>query len=169
AGGRFVAPANSFYLSPGGDLASPGYGVLRFTTPAGHAAKYQVETAVATIFPEPPQDGARFFVLKNDKILTEHFLGSREATLYSNELALAEGDSIEFAVGRNTNDEATASTIGISVKLTELRGHSTSNQCIPPLLDLSIWLPFDGTTENQVDGSFVPTSGPVEFVPGIIG
>src|SRR4029453_1950431 len=55
AGGRFVAPANSFYLSPGGDLASPGYGVLRFTTPAGHAAKYQVETAVATIFPEPPQ------------------------------------------------------------------------------------------------------------------
>ena len=167
--GQFVAPRESFFLASG-DGANPSYGVLRFTVPPGCSANYRIETGVIPAFSGSFQRAADFHVLKNDKVLFDRFVSPRDSAFYSNHMALAEGDRIDIAVGRGTNELGLASLVRLFARFTDLHPNSAgSNHCASAPGGLCLSLPFEGTTENRVDGNIAEAVGSLEFLPGKVG
>ena len=102
-GGAFTAPSGTVYVWPGND-GSPGvYGLIRFTVPAGGSGMYRIESAARSNFDEPVSGDSDFHVLRNGQELFGRFVAPNSATGYSNTLALATGDTIDFAVGRGAD------------------------------------------------------------------
>ena len=116
-GGAFTAPSGTVYVWPGND-GSPGvYGLIRFTVTAGGSGENRVESAARSNFDGPVSGDSDFHVLKNGQELFARLVAPNSATGYSNTLALATGDTIDFAIGRGADGSPDHSSLKVQATL----------------------------------------------------
>ena len=117
-GGAFTAPSGTVYVWPGND-GSPGvFGIIRFTVPAGGIGVYRIDSAARSNFDGPVSGDSDFHVLRNGQEVFGQFLAPNSATVYSNTLTLATGDSIDFAVGRGVDGSPDHSSLKVQAAIT---------------------------------------------------
>ena len=93
------------------------YAVIRFTAPSN--GLYHVGAAVKPYLLPPVSGDTDWHVLSNGVSLLSQFLaGDSPGTSFSNVLALAAGDTLDFAVGRGADGIQSASGLNIGVTIT---------------------------------------------------
>jgi len=117
-GGAFTAPAGTIYVWPGNDGAPGHFGVIRFTVPPGGGGVYRLESTVRPTFDGPVSGDADFHILKNGRELFGEFLAPNTGTGWSNTLALASGDTIDFVVGRGADGSPDHSSLKVRAVIT---------------------------------------------------
>ncbi len=130
-----VFGSNLGTLAPQGVLFYPGengrpenFGVIRFTAPSN--GLYQVETGVSPGFDGPPQGDTDFHVLKNSTELFSQFLATTGTASYSNTLALAAGDTVDFAVGRGSDGSSYGSGLKIHTTITPVGDFASASDLV---------------------------------------
>jgi 3',5'-cyclic AMP phosphodiesterase CpdA len=167
-GGQGVFPPGTVWLYSGTDGAPDGFGVIRFTVPPGRAGNYRVETSVRPVYEGLLQGDTDFHVAKNGAELFGRFLVPTASTGYSNELVLADGDAVDFVVGRGSDRSGVGSGLKIQATIIALRPSDMTN-CVPPQSELVAWWPLDGDGSDAAGAnSGVVLGGPV-FVDGLVG
>lgn len=112
-GGAFTAPPGTVWIAPGND-GSPGlFGVIRFTVPVGSSGLYRIESTVRSNFDGPVSGDSDFHVLDNGHEVFGRFLLPNSGVGYSNTLALAAGETIDFAVGRGADGSPDHSSLKV--------------------------------------------------------
>jgi uncharacterized membrane protein len=120
-GGQAVYPPGTVWVGAGSEGQPDNYGVVRFTTPAGGAATYRVQVAARSYLdPGPVAGDSEFHVVVNGTEVFGQFLPVFGATGYTNEMLLAAGDTIDFAVGRGQDGREYASALKIKALITPL-------------------------------------------------
>ena len=117
-GGAGNIPPGVVWYGPG-NTAADAFGAIRLTIPAGHAGLYRLETAVRTYLDGPPSGDTDFHVVKNGVELFGQFMPGDSATGYTNTISFAEGDTLDFLVGRGQDNNSFASGLKIKAKLTQ--------------------------------------------------
>ena len=102
----------------GGINSSPfAYGTIRFTVPTGESGTYIVETDVAPAYDGGPQGDTDYHVVKNGAELFGQFLAPIERTGYTNALALAGGDVLDFMIGRGADNNNYGSGLKTKIRI----------------------------------------------------
>ena len=83
-------PAGTVWFFPGENGRAENFGVIRFSAPSNGV--YRVETAVAPVYPGPPQGDTDFHVLKNGAELFGRFLAPSNTASFAETVALLAGD-----------------------------------------------------------------------------
>ncbi len=117
AGGQFVAPPGTVWMSPGNDGAAQNFGTARFTVPAGAGAVYRLESRAWDVFDGSYQGDTDFHILKNGVEIAGDFLAPHTSFGYTNELTLADGDTVDFVIGRGQDNHQTGSTLKVFARL----------------------------------------------------
>lgn len=112
-----TAPPGTVWLYAGVTASPYAFGAVRFTVPAGGAGTYVIESAVAPIYDGPPQGDTDFHVVHNGVELFGQFLAPVERTSYTNAVALAVGDTIDFLVGRGADNNNYGSGLKLKARL----------------------------------------------------
>ena len=99
----FNAPAGTIYFGSNPDATPHDFASIRFTVPVGAGGLYQLETAVRSLYDSTRSADADFHVVKNGVELFGRLVPPNSSTSYSNMLAFAAGDRIDFVAGRGTN------------------------------------------------------------------
>ena len=120
-GAATLAPGTVWFL-PGEDGRPENFGIIQFAVPSGGAGMYRVEASVAPNYLGPPQGDSDFHVLLNGTELFGKFLSPADSAGYTNTLRLAEGDKVEFAVGRGADGRQFGSVLSIHARLEGPRG-----------------------------------------------
>ena len=115
--GAGVYPPKTVYFFAGHPGAPDNYAVIRLTIPAGKGGLYRLESAVRSHLQGTASGDTDFHVLKNGVEIFGQFLPPRSATQYSNDIALAVGDTIDFAVGRGQDGRLDGSGLIIEAEL----------------------------------------------------
>jgi hypothetical protein len=115
-GGAGVFPPGTTWFYPGVEGHADNYGVIRFTVPVGGAGTYRLQTEVRAYLDGPRSGDTDFHVLRNGVELFGEFVPGNSGTSYSNRLSLAEGERIDFAVGRGQDNVAFDS--GLKIRAT---------------------------------------------------
>jgi len=99
----FNASAGTIYFGPNPDATPHDFAAIRFTVPVGAGGLYQLETAVRSLYDSTRSADADFHVVRNGVELFGRLVLPNSSASYSNLLALAAGDRIDFVAGRGTN------------------------------------------------------------------
>ena len=116
--GHAVLPPGTMWFYAGQQGKPQNYGVIRFSVPTGNAGTYRVESAVAPVANGSWQGDTDFHVLRSGTELFGQFLSPTNGTSYSNLVALAESDTIDFAIGRGADGKVDGSGLRIAASLT---------------------------------------------------
>lgn len=108
-GGLGNYPPGTVWLYCGNETLTNTYGVVRFTVPAGGTGQYAVQSMVEPAYAVSLQGDTDFHIVKNGVELFGQWLSGADSTGYSNTLSLAEGDTIDFLVGRGRDGSGYAS------------------------------------------------------------
>jgi hypothetical protein len=120
------APGTVFF-HPGLEGNPENFGVIRFTLPPGNAGAYQLVAAVDSYLHGPTSGDCDFHLLKNGTELFGQFLAPNSGTSYSNTIALADGDTVDFAIGRGQDGRLHGSGLKIQATLAPGRMRLWSN------------------------------------------
>jgi hypothetical protein len=124
-GGQGVYPPGTVWFAAGPTGSDEDFSIIRFTVPALGGGTYRVGAAVeSALGPEIASD-TDFHVLKNGVVLFGQFLAATNETVYTNDVILAPGDTLEFAVGRGADGNAYASALKIAATLDRISGSAT--------------------------------------------
>src|SRR6185436_8953085 len=137
------------------------FAVIRFKVSAGQQGDYRLETAVKAYLETLPGD-SDFHVLKNGVELFGQFLSGSVGTGYTNTLALAAGDTIDFAVGRGADGHLARSGLKIAATLTLDRSNS-SPACVQAPAGLVGWWPLDNIATDAISSVQGIVSGDPTF------
>ena len=169
-----VFGSNLGTLAPQGVLFYPGengrlenFGVIRFTAPSN--GLYQVETGVSPGFDGPPQGDTDFHVLQNSTELFSQFLATTGTASYSNMLALAVGDTVDFAVGRGSDGNSSGSGLKIQARILPVGVLTNPPVCVPILSGMTGWWALDGDAQDTVSGNDGTLLGSPTFIVGQVG
>src|SRR6185436_3303958 len=113
-GGAVRLPAGTVWYHPGEDGRPENYGVIRFSAPQGSAGNYELRADVAPIYPGPPQGDTDFHVVHNGAELFGKNLSPADTASYRTIIAVQEGDTIEFVIGRGADGIAYGSGLRIA-------------------------------------------------------
>ncbi len=128
-GGQGVYPPETTWFGPG-PLGQPGnYAVARFTVPAGGDGTYQLLTSARPGYSASLQLDTDFHVARNNLEIFGVQLNGSQTADYTNTLALAAGDTIDFAVGRGADN----SYIWSQLKVEAILDRVSSNG-VPPTI-----------------------------------
>jgi len=127
-GGIASLPAETVWFYPGDDGRPENFGVIRFSLPAGQAGNYLVQASVAPVYPSFPQGDTDFHVVHNGVELFGQFLDPTAVASFNSVVALADGDILEFAIGRG----ADGSTFGSGLRIAATIGGTNSPPPPPP-------------------------------------
>ncbi|HKX62466.1 MAG TPA: LamG domain-containing protein, partial [Verrucomicrobiae bacterium] len=119
-GDHFTGPAGTVYFAPGADDSPQNFGAIRFTVPANRGGQYRLVTSVASLFDFDRSRDADFHVLRNGEELFGQFLEPNSTAAYSNTLALAAGDTIDFAIGKGADGTTSDTGLKIAASLSYL-------------------------------------------------
>ena len=122
AGGEGVFPPGTTWFFPGEDGRAENYGVIRFTVPTNAGGLYQLATAVNSVYQGSLSRDTDFHVVKNGAEIFGEFLPANSARGYSNILALAPGNTVDFVIGRGADASQYASGLKIHAEITRLNG-----------------------------------------------
>jgi len=111
--GQGVYPPGTVLLLPGMEGNHDNYGVIRFTLPNPNRGTYLLRSMVQSYLQGPTSHDCDFHILKNGVELFGKFLPPNGGTSYSNTVALAAGDTIDFVVGRGQDNRLFASGLRI--------------------------------------------------------
>ena len=116
----FYPPGTVVYYA-GFDGDPYNYAVIRFTAPSNGV--YHVGAAVKPYLLPPASGDTDWHVLSNGVSLLSQFLaGDSPGTSFSNVLALAAGDTLDFTIGRGADGRHGASGLKIGVTITPQGG-----------------------------------------------
>lgn len=119
SGGRF--PAGAVWYAAGEDGTQRHFGAIRFTAPEKASGRYRLETAVESGLDGPAAGDADFHVVhKGEELFSRTVTSNSSRAGYTNEFALAPGDTIDFLVGRGADGRQRASILRIQATLTSL-------------------------------------------------
>jgi len=108
-------PPGTVMFFPGYEGNVDNYGAIRFTAP--ESGTYNVGSAVHSYLDGPISGDTDFHVVANGAELLGQFLPGNGGTTYSNDIVLAEGDSIDFLVGRGQDNRLYASGLKINIAI----------------------------------------------------
>jgi len=146
-GGQGVFPPGTVFVFPGEDANPDQFGIIRFTLPAGGTGNYRLGMAVQSYLNGPSSGDSDIHVLKNGTELFSQLLPGSSGTSYSNVVALAAGDTVDFAVGRGADGHLSGSGLKIAASLT-----LTTNSPPPPPPASTYDLARDFSTSNNPSG-----------------
>ena len=144
--GAATLPAGTVWYYPGEDGRPENYGVIRLRMPEGSAGNYELKAQVAPVYPGAPQGDTDFYVVHNGKELFSRFLAPEASAHYTTVLAVNEGDTVDFVIGRGADGTAYGSGLRIGANLAK-----TTNAPPPP--------PPPGSIFDLAEG-FAPDSNP---------
>jgi plastocyanin len=102
--GQGIFPPNTTWFYAGENGAPQNFGVIRFTVPSGGDGTYRLESAVRPYLNGPPGNDTDYHVLRNNAELFGEVVAANGSSGYSNNLALAAGDTIDFVIGRGLDN-----------------------------------------------------------------
>jgi hypothetical protein len=140
-------PPETTWLAPGVQGQPGNYAVARLTVPVGGDGTYQLVTTARPSFHAPFQLDTDFHVARNNLEIFGVQLNGAQTASYTNTLALAAGDTVDFAVGRGADD----SYIGSQLKVAATLDRISSNGVSPIVL-------FHPTNQTVVEGGSVTFS-----------
>jgi hypothetical protein len=112
-GGQGNFPPGTTWYYPGVQGNPENFTSIRFTAPVGGGGTYSVATWVRPAYNGSIQGDTDFHVLRNGVELFGQQLAAGAAASYSNNLALAAGDTIDFAIGRGADGSFHGSSLKI--------------------------------------------------------
>jgi hypothetical protein len=128
-GGQGTYPPGTVWFYPGVQGNPENYNVIRFTVPNGADGTYDLATVVRPAYEGSIQGDTDFHVFKNGIELFGQQLAAGGSAGYTNSLALAAADTIDFVVGRGADDSYHGSGLKIEATL-----NVTSTNPVPPTI-----------------------------------
>lgn len=116
-------PPGTLFFHPGLEGTPENFGVIRFTLPAGQAGSYRIVATVDSYLHGPTSGDCDFHLLKNGTELFGQFLPPNAGTSYTNTVALAAGDTLDFAIGRGQDGRLHGSGLKIQATLDPAPGY----------------------------------------------
>jgi len=116
-GGLITLPPTKVMLFSGTDGADNGFGVARFTAPAGRTGLYRIQANASPVYDSPIQGDTDFHVIKNGVELFSRSLSGTQTASYDAKMVLRPGDAVEFVVGRGADNSGTGSGLKLSAHL----------------------------------------------------
>jgi hypothetical protein len=117
-GGAGIYPPGTIKFQPDNSTEQLSYCVARFVVPDDGAGNYVVETSAKAYLDSAISGDTDFHVLHNGSELFGTVVPGNGSTAYTNELALAAGDYVDFAVGPGADGSAFASGLKVTARLT---------------------------------------------------
>ncbi len=124
AGGQFVGVPGTLWFGPGLNGSPKNYGVVRFTAQQG--GEYRLDTVVRPVFDGSFSGDCDFHILKNGVEVFGAFLPPRGGTNYAASLVLAEGETLDYIIGRGADGLNDGSALKLDAKLVMLREVNTA-------------------------------------------
>jgi len=115
--GQSIMPPGSLLFGPGFDGWPQNFGVARFTVPPKGNGLYLLKSRVRPFLDGDRSGDTDFHITLNGTEVFGRFLGPTEGTGYTNTLALRDGDSLDFMVGRGADGRAYGSGLIIEAEL----------------------------------------------------
>lgn len=112
----FQAPQGTVYFGANPD-ASNDFAAIRFTVPAGAGGLYRLSTQVRALYDASWSADSDFHVLRNGVGLLSRLVPANSSSSYSNVLALAAGDRVDFVSGRGSGLPETGLKIQAAMEL----------------------------------------------------
>ena len=110
-------PPETTWFAPGVQGQPGNYAVARFTVPAGGGGTYRLVTTARPAYSATLQLDADFHVARNDVEIFGAALSGTQTAVYTNSVTLAEGDAIDFAVGRGADNSYFWSGLKVEARL----------------------------------------------------
>jgi Concanavalin A-like lectin/glucanases superfamily/Immunoglobulin domain/Cohesin domain len=164
--GQGVYPPGTLWVAPGLDGHPENFVAIRFTVPSGQAGIYHVEIAARTYLDGDLSGDSDFHVVHNGMELFGEFVPGNSATGYTNDLELAEGDTIDFLTGRGTDGMLFASGLKIAGTINRMVG---PEDCVSPPTGLVGWWPLEGDGQDVIGDNHGSLVGSPVFAPGKVG
>ncbi|MCI0743852.1 MAG: PKD domain-containing protein, partial [Verrucomicrobia subdivision 3 bacterium] len=117
SGGGAELPPGTVWYYPGIDGRIDNFGVIRFTAPPAGAGTYALDVRVSPVYHPDVQRDTDFHVLRNGMEIYGVALNGPATAHYSTTLALAAGDTIDFAIGRGADGSLNYSGLKIQATL----------------------------------------------------
>jgi hypothetical protein len=151
-GGQGNFPPETTWFYPGVEGYPENFGVIRFTVPAGRGGTYDLATGVRPAYSASLQRDTDFHVLKNGVELFSRALNVSDTAGYTNRLALAAGETVDFVIGRGADDSFLWSGLKIEARLSRT---GTNNQVAPTIVSqpTNQMVLVGGTARFTVDAS----------------
>ncbi len=115
-GGQGVLPPGTMWFHPGANGQPENFGALRFTAPSN--ANYRLVTVVNSLYTGSYSGDTDFHVVVNGVEIFGQALPATTGTSFSNVVALAAGDTVDFALGRGADGDGWGAGLKISALLT---------------------------------------------------
>jgi hypothetical protein len=112
-------PPETTWFAPGVEGEPGNYCVARFTVPVGGDGTYQLLTTARPGYIASLQLDADFHVARNNVEIFGAQLNGSQTAGYTNLLALAVGDTVDFAVGRGVDNSYIWSQLKVEATLTK--------------------------------------------------
>ncbi len=135
-----VFPPGTVLIDPGVNGSPQNFAIVRFTAPSNGI--YQVQSLASPCYNGSPQGDTDFHVVKNGTEIFGQFLAATQQVGFTNELALASGDTIDFAVGRGADNNEFGSVQRLAAIITLTTNGAVTNP--PPVCTFAL-SPFNGT------------------------
>jgi len=116
-GGAVTLPPGTVWYHPGEAGRPENYGVIRLKLPPGSAGNYELKAQVEPIYPGAPQGDTDFHVVHNGTELFGQFLTPQATASYTVAVALNEGDTVDFVIGRGADSTVYGSGLRIEANL----------------------------------------------------
>ncbi len=156
--GQGVFPPGTVIINPGLERNTDNFGVIRLTIPAGQSGTYVLAAAVQTYLNGPSSGDTDFHVLKNGVELCGAYLLPNSNNTCSATLALAAGDTLEFAVGRGIDGRASGSGVKLQAVLDRVAATPAPPQILAPPQNQMIT-----TGSNVIFGVVAASTEPLTF------
>ena len=115
-GGQGILPPGTMWFHPGANGQPENFGALRFTAPSN--ANYRLVTVVNSLYTGNYSGDTDFHIVVNGVEIFGQGLPATTGTSFSNVVALAAGDTVDFALGRGADGDGYGAGLKISAILT---------------------------------------------------
>ncbi len=159
-GGAVHLPSGAVWFAPGQDGRPENFAVIQFTAPV--SSNYLVHASVQPIYPAWPQGDTDFHVVRNSEELFGIYLAPTQSASFSNVVALAEGERLQFVVGRGADGSEYGSVLRIAALITPVGDGPTVITNPPPVAPSIVTqpLPYQSVTPGQAAHLSVLAWGP---------
>jgi hypothetical protein len=152
-GGQGLFPPGTVWFYPGPEGTPDNFGVIRFTAPAGGSGQYAVRCAVLPAYAVTLQGDTDFHVVKNGMEVFGVELSGTAGSGYTNTLDLADGDTVDFVIGRGADGLLRGSSLKIEAMLALVSTNPVAPSIVVPPQSQTVLAGSDVTFTVQAGGT----------------